>query len=179
LYQNSCSDCLPKSLAVSHLTQVVADAAHKFEEILHMGKFHWSKWGSRLHRVVIWVSSCWWCKNPQQLFFFFFPTGKILARRSWASISYKNSFLRFSWLQGRKNCTNYSVSAFFLPFFRWFILSIGCLPFGPCPFCPHVLNPNSELQCFWFFSPVFSVVHFEYWMLTIWTLSFLSSCAKS
>lgn len=39
---------------------------------------------------------------------------------------------------------------FFLPFFRWFILSIGCLPFGPCPFCPHVLNPNSEFS----FSPL-------------------------
>lgn len=81
---------------------------------------------------------------------FFFPTGKILARRSWASISYKNSFLRFSWLQGRKNCTNYNVSVFFLPFFWWIILCVGCLPFGPCPFCPHVLNPNSEFS----FSPL-------------------------
>jgi hypothetical protein len=84
-----------------------------------MGKFHWSKWGSRLQRVVIWVSSCWWGKTHSNFSFFFFPvfflfpTGKILARRSWASISYKNSFLRFSWLQGRKNCTNYSLSVFF------------------------------------------------------------------
>lgn len=145
----------PQVLAVSHLTQVVADGAHRFEEILHMGKFHWSKWGSRLQRVVIWVSSCWWCKTHGNFsfsffLFFFFSTGKILARRNWASISYKNSFLRFSCFQGRKNWTNYSVSVFFLPFFWLFILSIGCLPFGPCPFCPCVLNPNSEFS----FSPL-------------------------